>query len=68
MGARTKLNSAYVCGALTVAALAGGATGSWLIFGIVAVALVASSIYTREIRSKRGGGRNRRTPPRQPPS
>jgi hypothetical protein len=63
MGARTKLNTAYVLGACTVAALAGGATGSWLVFGVVAAALVASSLYTREIRGKRGG-RHRRTPPR----
>ena len=52
MGARNKLNQAYFVGALTVAAVAGGMTGSWLVFGVVAAALVASSICSGEIRGK----------------
>jgi|GEM_PF-1131168 len=61
MGARQKLNSAYLMGNLLIAVFAGGATGSVLV-GLVVFALgVASSLGSREIRLEgRKGGPFRR--------
>jgi ABC-type antimicrobial peptide transport system permease subunit len=54
MGARTKLNSASVNGAIVVAALIGYATGSWDIFWLALLVLMASSLYSGAIRPGRG--------------
>ncbi len=50
MGARQKLNSAYLMGNFVIALLVGGATGSFLV-GLVAFVLgVAASLVGGEIR------------------
>jgi hypothetical protein len=56
MGARTKLNSAYVTGSLLVAAFVGAIAGSWTVFFISAAVLIAVSIGAGDIRT----GRRRR--------
>ena len=48
--ARKKLNSASVFGALLVAALIGGITGSWLMFFLAGGVLLSLSLYTGDIR------------------
>ena len=50
MGAKQKLNSANVVGALVVAAFIGGAFGSWTMFTIAAAVLVVAAFYTGDIR------------------
>ena len=55
MSARHKLNSAYLNGALGVAALIGAVTGSWGVFWLASAVLVASSIHSGDIRLGRGG-------------
>ena len=55
MGAKRKLNSAYFHGALGVAALVGAAAGSWPVFWLASAVLVATSIYSGDIRLGRGG-------------
>lgn len=54
IGARHKLNVAFVNGALIVAALAGLVFQSWVVFAVVAVVLVGAAIYCGDIR--RGPG------------
>ena len=54
MGAREKLNSAYVIGSLILAAVAGSIGGSWLVFFIAAGILLALNLHAGDIRpSKR---------------
>jgi hypothetical protein len=53
MGARHKLNSAAVNGALIIGGLVGAISGSWLVFGVCAAVLVATSIYNGNIRGRR---------------
>jgi len=50
MGARNKLNSASVHGALAVAALVGAVTGSWGVFLLASAVLVATSLHSGDIR------------------
>lgn len=50
MGAKKKLNSANVVGALMVSALIGMLFGSWAIFAITSGVLVASGLYNGDIR------------------
>jgi hypothetical protein len=50
MGARQKLNSAYLMGNLLIALLAGGATGSLLVVMVVFALTGACSLSSREIR------------------
>jgi hypothetical protein len=57
MGARTTLNSIYMSGALTLAAVLGWATGSWGVFLISLVVLVGMNLHAGRIRL---GGRGRR--------
>ena len=59
MGARQKLNSAYLMGNLLIGLLIGGATGSLLVGLVVFALAVASSLSTQEIRLQ---GRNRQRP------
>ncbi len=62
MGARKKLNRHHIVRALGVAAIVGGLAGSWLVFGVVAAALIAGSIHAGEIRPDKG---KRQTPGRK---
>jgi hypothetical protein len=55
MGARRKLNAASVNGALAVAALVGGMTGSWVVFGVALAGLLVSGLVGGDIRP--GSGR-----------
>ena len=50
MGAKRKLNAANFLGAVLVAGLIGGVTGSFLVFLIALVALVASGMHAGDIR------------------
>jgi hypothetical protein len=50
VGARSKLNGAYLNGALLIAGTAGILSGSWSIFGIALAGLLASSIISGSIR------------------
>lgn len=50
MGAKKKLNVAYVGGAFLVAGLLGWATSSFGVFCIALALLVALSVYAGEIR------------------
>ena len=59
MGARQKLNSAYLMGNLLIGLLIGGMTGSLLVGLVVFALAVASSLSTQEIRLQ---GRNRQRP------
>ena len=57
MGARQKLNRAYVNGAFLLSAIAGFVTESWFWFFFVFIACLAGSYYDGEIRT---GPRRRR--------
>jgi hypothetical protein len=48
--ARNKLNVAYFLGSLVLAAVLGGATGSWAVFWLALLALLIASVVTRDIR------------------
>jgi hypothetical protein len=50
MGARQKLNQAYLNGALVIAAVVGAATESWAVFWLAALIAAGSSLYSGEIR------------------
>lgn len=50
MGARQRLNSLYLIGALMVAAVIGGALQSWSVFMISAAILTAILVYGGDIR------------------
>ena len=50
MGARTKLNSAYLVGILLVSALVGAVFQSWLAFFIFAGVTVALAFHAGEVR------------------
>jgi hypothetical protein len=56
VGARHDLNKFHVIGSLVAAAILGGATSSWTVFAVTGAALIATAIYTGEIR---GRGRRR---------
>jgi hypothetical protein len=53
LGARTKLNSVYVCGSLAIAAIIGAVAGSWIVFVIVAAVLIGCSVSDGGIRPNR---------------
>ena len=50
MGARQRLDSAYLTGILLIAAVIGGATNSWAIFLVVTGVLIVASIHGGDIR------------------
>ena len=50
MQLRERLNAGYFTGSLLLAAILGGAAGSWLVFGLALVVLVSLNMYNREIR------------------
>jgi hypothetical protein len=55
VGARQKLNGAFVGGSLIIAAIAGFVTQSFVVFLISAIALIGLNFYTGDIRpGKRG--------------
>lgn len=56
MGARTKLNAAYVLGSVLIAALIGALLQSWAVFVVAAVLLIGLCLMDGTIRPK---GRNR---------
>ena len=58
MGARTKLNQAYINGALVIAAIIGLCAQSWTVFFIVALVGIGLSVHGGEIRLS---GRDRRS-------
>jgi hypothetical protein len=52
MGARQKLNAAYVQGGLIVAAIVGALTQSWIVFAAAAVILIGLGLHGGEIRPR----------------
>lgn len=50
MGAKQKLNQAYILGALTLAGLLFALTQSWEVFVIAAISLLLTSYFSGEIR------------------
>ena len=57
MGARQKLNQAYVNGAVALAAVVGFACKSWLAFGGALILAIVLNLYGGGIRTGRGKGR-----------
>jgi hypothetical protein len=55
MGARQKLNAAYVNGSLLLAGLAGWLLESWLFFCLVLCGLIVLNLHSNEIRPGRRG-------------
>ena len=53
MSARTKLNAAAIQGAIIVAALVGWAFGSWAMFLLTIVVLLATAFHSGAIRPNR---------------
>ena len=53
MGARQKLNKTYFAGSFLLAALAGAATDSWIVFGAAFVGLLVSNVCLGDIRPRR---------------
>jgi hypothetical protein len=50
LSARKKLNCLNTLGAIAVAAIVGGLTGSWLVFFIAAALLIGGAIYVGNVR------------------
>jgi len=50
MSARTKLNGGHANGALLVAGLVGGLSGSWVLFGLALAGLLVSKLVGGDIR------------------
>ena len=50
--ARDKLNAVHLAGSIGLGALAGIASGSVLMFLLVAAALIAASVFAAEIRAR----------------
>lgn len=57
MGARQKLNQAYLNGALVIAVVVGAVTQSWTVFWLAALIAAGSSLHAGNIRLQ--GRRNR---------
>lgn len=53
MGARQKLNQAYLTGSVLVAGIAGWLMQSWMVFIFALLVLVGLSLYAGEIRMRR---------------
>ena len=53
MGARQKLNSTFVSGSVLIAAGLGCAAGSWAVFVLAAVFLLALNLHSGDIRPGR---------------
>jgi len=52
MGARQKLNAAYVQGGLIVAAIIGALARSWIVFAAASVVLIGLGLHDGEIRPR----------------
>jgi hypothetical protein len=52
MGARQKLNMAFVNGCALVAAVAGYGCGSWIVFALAMAVVVVLALQTGDIRLK----------------
>lgn len=59
MAARQKLNQAYFLGSVFLATLIGWAGQSWLVFFVTLAVLLASNVYSRQIRLPRRGNSSR---------
>jgi hypothetical protein len=62
LNARIKLNSIAIWSALIVGAVFGYLFSSWIVFVLVSGGIIASGIYSQDIRigsTKRGGRRRR---------
>jgi len=57
MGARSKLNGAFLNGSLLIAGMIGALTQSWIVFGLALAGLVIANLNSGEIRLT---GRGRR--------
>lgn len=55
MGARKKLNQAFIGGSLIMATAAGAVAQSWAVFLIAAIVLIALSLYAGDIRTGKRG-------------
>ena len=53
MGARQKLNIAYLDGSILLAALAGWLTQSWPVFLLTLAALLGLNLYRHQIRPQK---------------
>jgi hypothetical protein len=53
MGARTRLNEAYVLGSLVLSAGLGLLSGSWIAFGASLLMLLVLSLQSKRIRPNR---------------
>ncbi len=53
MGAREKLNSAYIGGSLLIAAIVGAVTDSWFVFMLTAAILLALNVHSGDIRPRK---------------
>ena len=60
MGAREKLNQAYLNGAVVLGAVIGLVGQSWTLFWLAAAYVIGSNIYAGGIRPKPGRERHRR--------
>ena len=50
MSARKKLNHVHIAGAIGVAGIIGGLTGSWPVFLVTAAALIIGAVYADDVR------------------
>lgn len=57
---KDKLNAVHLGGAVGVAAIIAAVAGSWVLFVLVAVALIGASLATGEIRLQKRSGKRRR--------
>jgi hypothetical protein len=55
VGARDELNKHHILGAIGLAAIVGTLTGSWTVFVVAAATMIGVSLYSREIRPRKGG-------------
>jgi hypothetical protein len=60
MGARQKLNRAYINGTLLTSGALGAMTGSWTVFVLSAAGLIVANLWNNEIRLKQKPRRSRR--------
>jgi hypothetical protein len=51
MGAKQKLNEAFVMGGILMAAAMGWITGSWMVFIVVLVIIIGLNVCTGDIRA-----------------
>ena len=60
MGARQKLNGAYLNGSLILAVIVGWISGSWPVFFVALFVLLGLNLYLGEIRPAKGQQRGQR--------